>query len=197
MKYLLSIIAIQLSLVLSAQSQSDFRGYSTAAFGGNLAVGDADFLNGDRGFKTGLGLNGGVEYFVVDGISVNLEVTKYFQSTGNQLVFGVGNRNYWYESGYLSLNGKYYVESGIDWLQTYGLLGVTHFTSDYQVGADIVRPVTKKVGANIGVGAIALTGDFWNLMVEYRYATPEGAMDTPRGGSGILIVGLLYIFKGE
>lgn len=197
MKHTLSILAILISLGLTAQKQFDFRGYSNAAFGGDLAVGDSDFQNGDRGFKTGLGLNGGVEFFVIDGISVNLGVTKYFESTGNQLVFGSGNRNYWYQSLYLNLNGKYYFDNGQDWLQTYGLLGVTHFTSDYQVGADIVRPVTKKMGANIGLGAIALTGDFWNVMVEYRYATPEGTQDTPKGGNGILSVGLLYIFKGD
>ena len=94
----------------------------------------------------------------------------------------------------MSVNGKYYVDNEIDWLQTYGLLGVTRFTSDYRVGADIVRPITKNIGLNLGVGAIALTGDFWNVMIEYRYATPAGAQDTPSGGNGILSIGLLYMF---
>lgn len=194
MKTLLSITLLFLSLSLSAQNQFDFRGYSTAAFGGDLAVGDSDFINGDRGFKTGVGLNGGLEFFVIDGISVNLDIIKYFRTSGNQLIFGIGNRNYWYEASYFSLNGKYYVENEIKWLQTYGLLGATLFTSDYRVGGDFVRPITTKAGLNLGVGAIALTGDFWNVMIEYRYATPGGALDTPKGGNGIISLGLLYIF---
>lgn len=197
MKYAFALLVLLVSFSLSGQSENDFRGYSSVAFGGDLAVGDADFQGGDRGFKTGLGLNGGVEFFVMDGISANLEITKYFRSSGNQLVFGTGNRNYWYEASYISLNGKYYVENNIEWLQTYGLLGLTRFTSDYRVGADIVRPITTKTGANIGVGAIALTGDFYNLLVEYRYATPGGAQDTPKGGNGIFSVGLIYFFKGS
>lgn len=194
MKSLLALILSFIGLSLAAQDQFNIRAYTGAALGSNLAVGDSDFAGGDRGFKTGIGLNAGLEFFIVDGISVNLGVTKYFRSGGNQLLFGVGNRNYFYESTYINLNGKYYLDNGLDWLQTYGLLGVARFTSDYRVQGEFAREVTNKVGLNIGAGAVLITGDWWNLLVEYRYSTPEGAQDTPSGGSSILTLGLLYMF---
>lgn len=194
MKYLISSLFIVISLSLAAQDQFDIRAYTGAAFGSQLAVGDSDFAGGDRGFKTGIGLNAGVEFFVVDRISANLGITKYFRSGGNQLLFGVGNRNYFYESNYINLNGKYYLDSGLDWLQTYGLLGIARFTSDYRVQGEFARPITNKIGLNIGAGAVLITGDWWNLLAEYRYSTPEGAQDTPNGGSSMLTLGLLYLF---
>ncbi|MDW3191363.1 MAG: outer membrane beta-barrel protein [Cytophagales bacterium] len=194
MKPLFTLLLLITCLSLVAQDQYEIRAYTGAAFGSNLAVGDSDFAGGDRGFKTGIGLNAGLEFFVVDGISVNLGMTKYFRSGGNQLLFGVGNRNYFYESLYINLNGKYYLDSGLDWLQTYGLLGIVRFTSDYRVQGEFSRPATNKIGLNIGVGAILITEDWWNLLVEYRYSTPHGAQDTPSGGSSIFTLGLLYMF---
>ena len=194
MKLFFTSLMMLIVMTVLAQDQFDIRAYTGAAFGSNLAVGDSDFAGGDRGFKTGIGLNAGAEFFVVDGISVNLGITKYFRSGGNQLLFGVGNRNYFYESTYINLNGKYYLDNGLDWLQTYGLFGLARFTSDYRVQGEFARPVTNKIGLNVGAGAVLITGDWWNLLVEYRYSTPKGAQDTSSGGSSIFTVGLLYMF---
>ena len=166
MKNSLLLLSMIISMCVSAQDQFEIRAYSTAALGSNLAVKDADFRNGDRGFKTGVGLNGGIEFFVVDGISVNLGYTKYFKSSGNQIIFGTGSRNYFYEASYINLNGKYYIDSGLDWIQTYGLFGLTSFTSDYRVQGENARPITKNTGVNIGAGAVFLTQDFWHVLVE-------------------------------
>lgn len=97
MRLFFTTILFLFFLSLKAQDQFQIRAYAGAALGGNLAVGDADFAGGDRGFKTGMGLNGGLEFCVVDGISVNLGVIHYCRSSGNQLIFGTGSRNYLYE----------------------------------------------------------------------------------------------------
>ena len=114
------------SVQLTTQDQGQIRIYSLAAFGSDLAIGDANYQNGERGFKKGLGLNGGVEYFVVDNISVNAAFTQYFKTNGNQIIIGAGSRN-WFTASYMNLNGKYYVDNGTSWIQTYGLAGLAYY----------------------------------------------------------------------
>ena len=79
-------------------------------------------------------------------------------------------------------------------MQTYGLFGFTRFTSDYRVQGTFAREKTKNTGVNLGFGGVFLMDDFWNIMAEFRYATPDGAQDTPSGGSTIVSLGLLYTF---
>ncbi len=100
MKKLISISILTLiTITIFAQDQGQLRAFSTAAFGKNQAV-------GDEGFKTGIGLNGGLEFFVVDNISINPSVNYYFKTRGNQLIFGQGSKNWWLTSYYLNLDAK-------------------------------------------------------------------------------------------
>lgn len=189
MKKLIITALLSFSITLiSAQDQGQLRAFSLAAFAKNQAV-------NDDGFKTGLGLNGGLEFFVMDNISINPSINYYFKSRGNQLIFGQGSKNWWLTSYYLNLDGKYYVDLGVSSLQTYGLFGLTRLFSEYTVQGTTANPPTNKFGANFGFGAALMTMDFWHVMGEFRYSTPKGDDGTPREGSTILSIGLLYTFE--
>lgn len=185
-----AIILILAFLISDAigQDQGQVRAFTNASFGSNQGVNDG-------GFTRGLGLNGGLEYFVVDNISVNLGINYYFKSRGNELIFGQGSKNWWLTSNYLNLDGKYYFDLGSQYFQTYGLFGLTRLDSKYIVQGETSTPSTKKFGASFGFGAIYLTDDFWNVMGEFRYSTPSGDDGTPSRGSTIISLGLLYIFE--
>lgn len=175
------------TLLAIAQDQGEVRAFTLATFGSNQGV-------GDEGFQTGLGLNGGLEYFVVDNISVNLGLNYYFKTRGNELIFGTGSTNWWLVSNYINLDGKYYVDLGPTNLQTYGLFGLTRLDSKYIVQGTTSTPSTKKFGASFGFGAVYMTNDFFHFMGEFRYSTPSGDDGTPEGGSTIIGIGLLYVF---
>ncbi|MFK7952613.1 MAG: outer membrane beta-barrel protein [Ekhidna sp.] len=186
-KLIIISILSTFSISVFSQDQGQIRAFSNAAFGKNQAV-------NDDGFKTGIGLNGGLEYFVVDNISINPSVNYYFKTRGNSLIFGQGSKNWWLNSYYLNLDGKYYFDLGVTDLQTYGLFGFTRLYSKYIVQGTTASPATTKFGANFGAGAVLMTSDFWHVMGEFRYSTPSGDIGTPSGGSTIISIGLLYTF---
>ena len=64
MKKLSFILLSFFYTTIYAQDQFEIRAFTTAALGSDLAVGDADFAGGDRGFKTGIGLNGGLDFLL-------------------------------------------------------------------------------------------------------------------------------------
>lgn len=153
MKKLLTITVCGAALLFgfstSAQTQGDFRGSLGLAMGTKASV-DTD--TGDD--KLGIGLNLGVEYFVIDKLSVAPSYSYFFPAD-----LGSGVK---YNTGALNFDARYYfVES------FYGFAGYSSFMSRISGGG---ASVSASEGAlNLGAGAMLPMNDSMNINLQVKY----------------------------
>ncbi len=147
---LLSVLAAGLFLCteVSAQSQGDFRA-SLGLAGGTKASVDTD--TGDD--KFGLGVNAGVEYFLIDNLSLAPSFTYFLPVKEGGVTYGRGSLNF--DARY------YFVES------FYATAGYASFSSRASGGG---ASVSVNEGAyNIGAGTMLPLGDALNLNLQVKY----------------------------
>jgi hypothetical protein len=126
---------------------------------------------GEYGFTTEFfGLNFGVEYFLMDRLSLAPNHTIYFPSIG--------------KASNLNIDARYYFTEDI--LQWYGMAGFTNNWVDPQLeGFDLRR---SWAGANVGVGGVLKFAD--------RFAfNPEMKYQLQNNGQLVFRLGLVYLIN--
>ena len=133
----------------SAQSQGDFRASLGLAMGTKASV-DTD--TGDD--KLGIGLDLGVEYFVIDKLSLAPSYTYFFPAD-----LGSGVK---YNTANLNFDARYYLAD-----QFYAMAGYTSFSSKLSGGGG---NISVSEGAwNIGAGAMLPMNDNMGINLQLKY----------------------------
>ena len=157
-KLVLSTILVAAFGYAQAQSQGDFRASVGVAMGTKTSV-DTD--NGDD--KAGVGINVGVEYFIIESLSIAPSYSYYFPATADGIKFN---------TSVLNVDARYYFGTSF-----YALAGYASYANT--LSFDGSPDITVSEGAyNVGAGAMIPAGDSMNINVQVKYnAILDSAFD--------------------